>query len=520
MDIKDQYGDMVFYNHQKTKNLMNDLAPGLRKERIHVNQFLELNGYFQLKHAAHSYPIVRTRLIQNYINTYAVHESVAVWILDVFSYLLGYDDFMNIKTTIKRPESRLVSTVNPEPIPEERESAEKKPNEKGLKERELEKKGSEERESKEIEIEKELESEERESKEKESESKESESNEKDLAKKGSVNNKSPKKKNPTPQKKQDILQPVTHKPVTHKPVTHEPVIQKPAIQTPLTIPQQEYHKKPIDLKTRISADMHTAAVMPDGKVRAVGPNNYGQCDVDKWHDIIAVSCGPFFTVGLKENGRVVATGRNEFGRCSVSSWRDIAAISAGPRHTVGLRTDGTVLATGQNKRGECNVGKWRDIVHVSAGYMCTFGIKKDGKVLVVGSIKENDMQHLTNTLDIVNPYPFRTLALMKNGRLAALGQENTLKNSIAKWRGILQISAGPDYFAGLFKGGSVRILAYYWLSSGIERTPMDWRDIAAIAAGRFHLLGVKKDGSIVSAMMHPSKDMDKGQCKVMDWNLL
>jgi len=117
MDVKNQYGDMIFYNHQKTKNLMSDLAPGLHKERIHITQFLELNGYFQLKYAEHSYPIVRTRLIRNYVNTYAVNESVAVWVLDVFSYILGYTDFKNINKIIKTPDDPFtmpVVTAEPE----------------------------------------------------------------------------------------------------------------------------------------------------------------------------------------------------------------------------------------------------------------------------------------------------------------------------------------------------------------------------------------------------------------------
>lgn len=42
----------------------------------------------------------------------------------------------------------------------------------------------------------------------------------------------------------------------------------------------------------------------------------------------------FHTVGLKNDGTVVAVGDNEFGECDVSNWRDILAVSAGFYHTV------------------------------------------------------------------------------------------------------------------------------------------------------------------------------------------
>lgn len=83
-----------------------------------------------------------------------------------------------------------------------------------------------------------------------------------------------------------------------------------------------------------------------------------------WRDIIEVSAGEYYTLGLREDGSVIATGKNEFGQCNISDWRDIIAISAGTRHSVGLRADGTVVAVGENKDGQCNVSGWRDIVAV------------------------------------------------------------------------------------------------------------------------------------------------------------
>ena len=461
-EIRDQYGDMVFYNHQKTKNLMHDLAPGLHRERIHIGQFLELNGYFQLKYAGHSFPIIRARLVQNYASTYAVNEKVAEWVLDVFSEVLGYSDFKNMDKMIISEATELLPLFE-EDTPINEMPPRFSPTNKVKPDGHMSG---------------------------------------DCPLSGGERHKIPRSPSKTTDSRSRGL------------------MEEMDGVSPGLIGKAGFSLA--DLKKRISADMHSVCVLPDGKVIAVGPNEEGQCNVGNWRDIVAISAGPFFTVGLQKNGRVVACGRNEYGQCNVASWRNIVAISAGARHTVGLKADGTLVAVGQNRNGECNIENWSNIIHIHAGYLCTFGIKKDHKVLVKGNLKGSNLSvgHLSNVVDIANPYPYRSLALKLNGKLMQIGQEDTLQKSIDKWRNIKQISAGPDYFAGLFKNGTVRVLAYYWKSTGIECSPHDWQDIIAIAAGRFHLMGVKKDGSVVSAMMHPSIEMDKGQCRVQSWRLI
>ena len=79
--------------------------------------------------------------------------------------------------------------------------------------------------------------------------------------------------------------------------------------------------------------------------------------MSEWKNIVAVSAGNSYTVGLKSDGTVVACGKNTYGECDVSEWQDIVAISAGDSHTVGLKKDGTVVAVGSNGYGECDVDK-------------------------------------------------------------------------------------------------------------------------------------------------------------------
>jgi preprotein translocase subunit YajC len=51
---------------------------------------------------------------------------------------------------------------------------------------------------------------------------------------------------------------------------------------------------------------------------------------------------------------VVAVGGNDFGQCNVGGWTDIVQVAAGYSHTVGLKADGTVVAAGL----EVALAKW------------------------------------------------------------------------------------------------------------------------------------------------------------------
>ena len=49
---------------------------------------------------------------------------------------------------------------------------------------------------------------------------------------------------------------------------------------------------------------------------------------------------------------MVAAGNDDYGQCGISSWKDILAVAAGSFHTVGLCEDGSVICVGSNKTGQ------------------------------------------------------------------------------------------------------------------------------------------------------------------------
>ena len=219
-------------------------------------------------------------------------------------------------------------------------------------------------------------------------------------------------------------------------------------------------------------------VKTDGTVRISGKG-----EESYWSDIIAVSRGYDFTVGLKKDGTVVATGENDYGECSVSGWTDIVAISAGSDHTVGIKSDGTVVTTQGSIYDDINtalyeVTQWTDIIAVSAGDDYTAGLKADGTVKVVGEID------------------FRDVSIAELQKATG-------------WTDIVAISAGTNHLVGLKSDGTaVAVGSNKYGQCDVS----DWSNIVAICAGGYHTLGLKADGTVVAV-----GDSRYGMCKVSDW---
>ena len=260
----------------------------------------------------------------------------------------------------------------------------------------------------------------------------------------------------------------------------------------------------------IAAKYHTVGLKSDGTVVAVGDNNYGECDVSDWTDIVAVSAGWYHTVGLKSDGTVVATGFNRDGQCDVSDWTDIVAVAAGQWHTVGLKSDGTVVAAGNNDAGQCDVSDWVDIVAVSAGNNHTVGLKSDGTVVATGSNSYGRCD-VSDWVDIVAVAAgdHHTVGLKSDGTVVATGDNDAGQCDVSGWKDIVAVAAGDVHTVGLKSDGTVVAAGHN------HRGQCDvsgWTDIVAVAAGGYHTVGLKSDGTVVA-----TGDNGSGRCDVSDW---
>lgn len=256
---------------------------------------------------------------------------------------------------------------------------------------------------------------------------------------------------------------------------------------------------------------HTVGLKADGTVLATGKNNYSQCNVDRWTDIVAIAASINHTIGLKADGTVVAAGASKYGQSEFASWKNIVAIAAGASHTVGMKADGSVVAVGNNGFNQCDVDQWKDIVAISAGNYHTVGLKADGTVDAVGS-NENGQCDVGGWTDIIAiaAGEHHTIGLKADGTVVAAGDFDDGRCDVDRWTDIVAIAAGGWHTVGLKADGTVVAVG----SDANGRCDVTgWTDIVAIAAGQVHTVGLKSDGTVVAVGSDYSN-----QCDVEDWN--
>jgi len=276
---------------------------------------------------------------------------------------------------------------------------------------------------------------------------------------------------------------------------------------------------------------HTVGLKLDGTVVAVGDNDYGQCNVSDWTDIIAFATGNYCTVGLKLDGTVVACGRNDDGQCNVSSWTDIVAISAVNGgllrgHTVGLKSDGTVVAVGNNDHGQCDVSGWTDIVAISAGDRHTVGLKSDGTVVATNYIESKydsyegqcDVSGWTDIVAI-SAGGYHTVGLKSDGTVVSTTVSSHAYNDgqcdVSGWTDIVAILAGDLNTVGLKSNGKVVAVGRNYEG---QCNVSSWTDIVAISTSGSHTVGLKSNGTVVATNYIESKHVSyDGQCDVSGW---
>ncbi len=268
--------------------------------------------------------------------------------------------------------------------------------------------------------------------------------------------------------------------------------------------RQKHSKK---IQTLCAGNSHTIGLKTDGTVVAAGSNKFGQCNVDKWWHIVAVSAGAYSTIGIKGNGTVLSAGNNEYGQCDVSDWRDIIAVSAGNYHTAGLKSDGTVVAVGHNSAGQCDVNGWKDIISVVTGNSHTVGLKSDGTVVAVGDNGDGRC-NVSGWKDIISICAghSHTLGLKLDGTVVAAGWNKAGACDVNGWRNIVSVCAGQYCSVGIKSNGTVATT----VTDDIEYVS-GWRDIIAVCAGMYHTVGLRADGTVVSVYNELTKQI------VSDW---
>ena len=204
------------------------------------------------------------------------------------------------------------------------------------------------------------------------------------------------------------------------------------------------------------------------------------------------------------DGSVKAFGDNVTGQCRVDGWGDVVAVSGNVTQSLGLDANGTVYAAGDNSMGECDVETWSDIVAVAAGFYASFGLKADGTVVGCGDV-ERYSEALESWKDIraIAAYPGNNYGLVGldwNGNTFYAGFEQELPQ-VTGWEDVEQISMNQRgeqlMLAGIRKDGSV---VSYRLTVDEESHEYDeletWTEMKQFSMNT-PALGVRSDGTVV-----------------------
>lgn len=261
----------------------------------------------------------------------------------------------------------------------------------------------------------------------------------------------------------------------------------------------EMIRKTTKRKTIAAGRYHIVAVKTNGTVVAAGDNEFEQCDVSKWTDVVAVSAYDEHTVGLRSDGTVLATGNNDFGQCDVENWTDIIAVSTGSDFTVGLKSDGTVVATGSNEYGQCDVENWSDIIYVSTA-LHTVGLKADGTIVTAGynDFGECEVEHWTDIVSVSADFG-QTIGVRSDGSMLSAGWLEYSPRE-EEWVDVIAAESCDLFCLGLKSDGTV-VKAHCINTPGyVEDEVLNagvWTDVADLSLDNGHCIALKKDGSVV-----------------------
>ncbi len=266
----------------------------------------------------------------------------------------------------------------------------------------------------------------------------------------------------------------------------------------------------ISLGNYHSLSRHCVALLSDGTVKAVGSNEFGECNTREWQNVIAIYTGENYTMGLRANGTVYATGDNTLGQCNVDSWKNIVSIAIGPGHSIGLRTDGTLIAAGDNSYAQCMINTWTNIIAVATSRRHTVGLRADGMVYATGDNSYGQCElHTWRDICAVSVSAAHTVGLLNNGKVRAVGNNNDGQCDVKNWRNITAISASTDHTVGLRADGTV-------VATGNNEHGQcnveEWDNIMEIYTYYRCTVGLKWNGTVVATGFN-----DYGQCNVKSW---
>lgn len=183
----------------------------------------------------------------------------------------------------------------------------------------------------------------------------------------------------------------------------------------------------------------------------------------EWRDIVSLSIGHEFMVGLNERGEILACGHNAYGKCDTETVGYALAVSAGRNHFAALLTDGSIVIR----------GAYADVD--------TFTGRKDFTEVVCGD--------------------FSIVALTESGEIISFNAD-----SVSSWKNVHDLRAYGSAFAAV---SDDRIVSTDKDLNGISAEGM-----TGYSLGGAHVALTMRDGSVECA-----GETENMQCKTEHWKL-
>jgi alpha-tubulin suppressor-like RCC1 family protein/tetratricopeptide (TPR) repeat protein len=183
-----------------------------------------------------------------------------------------------------------------------------------------------------------------------------------------------------------------------------------------------------DDKSRIVENVTIYGLKTDGTVVACQPDSNTSFNIDEianWADIINISAGTGYIIGLTANGTVVSTGNNQSGQCNVTEWNDIKLISATGTSAFGVKNDGTVVGSGWAKG---RIEHWQNIVAIFKRGGTVVALCADGSVKYFNPpVNVKGFENISEWTNIrTKPWTSQELDVMKRNAAESRAKENEL----------------------------------------------------------------------------------------------
>ena len=237
------------------------------------------------------------------------------------------------------------------------------------------------------------------------------------------------------------------------------------------------------------ASSQTSIVYIDelGAVKGSGDNSNGQLSNLPSSKAIKVQEGFDFTVVLYNDGTISAIGLNQSDLKNIEKWTNIQDVAAGDNHVVAVDNKGKIYCTGDNSFGQCDVQNFDKVGKVFAAPNATIAIGVDGTIYYTGKFVGTSAIRKLNNIITIDSNETNLIFVKDDGTCQYVASyDKPIYTEIYKWKDVVDVTCGNDFFAALTKDGSVKIaIDNYEVKEEVE----SWANIIAISSGDDYIVG-------------------------------